>query len=290
VEQERAQGHEDKPYGLVEDYLDEMAASGDAYRHPVIGYPPDIKAYTFEDAARFIDAHYFPQNATLVLVGDISARRVAPQLQRLFGDIARGEDRRLDRFENQILSHGDYSTTENRGKRPRLYMAFPLPPRTNRDSATILVLDHILVAGPHARFRQALLESDIAVAVNSDFEFRRDGGLYYLIVTLRSQRDAERARDAIEKVIKEIKSKGVVARELRRSRLSLRADQAIKAESSMYRATQIALGAAVFGDAHIFEHSLAQQDQVTSAEIAAAAVRYFDSSRRTTLVAQPVSR
>jgi zinc protease len=290
VEQERAQGHEDRPYGLAEDYLDEMAASREAYRHPVIGYPRDIKAYTYEDASHFVERHYLPKNATLVLVGDIAAVEVASQLRRLFGGIAGGEGSRAERVVRQFDGHGDYTTNENRAKRPRLYITFPLPPRSSRDAAAVMLLDNILVQGPHARLRQALVESDLAIALSSDFEFRRDGGLYYLIVTLRNEKDAEVAKQAIEKIVQEIVTQGVAEPVLHRSRLALRADQAIKAESSMYRATQIGLGTAIFSDPSILEHLRSYQEQITSAELSAAAARYFDGKHRVTLVAQPVYR
>ena len=251
VQQERAQGHDDKPYGLAEDYLDELAASQQDYKHPVIGYPANIRGYTLDDATRFIAAHYVPQNATLVLVGDISASHTAAQVKEIFGAVARRNASAPVRSEVASDNHGDFVTKENRGRRTRLYLAFPLPPRTSPDSARVVLLDNILVKSSHARLRSALVDTDIALGIDSDFDFRRDGGIYYLIVTLKSEKDAERAGTALNRVVQSIAAEGVSEQELRRARLSLRGDQAARAESSMERATQIALGAAVFGDPRI---------------------------------------
>ena len=72
VKNERRQSYENRPYGLAfETVLDEAYPEGHPYRHPTIGYMEDIDAARLEDVHDFFDLYYGPNNATLVLAGDL---------------------------------------------------------------------------------------------------------------------------------------------------------------------------------------------------------------------------
>ena len=92
VKNERRQSYENRPYGLAfETVLAEAYPEGHPYRHPTIGYMEDLDAASLEDVHDFFDTYYGPDNATLVVAGDVDPDRALAKVERWFGDIAGGD-------------------------------------------------------------------------------------------------------------------------------------------------------------------------------------------------------
>jgi zinc protease len=290
IDNERIQHHEDQPYGAAEDYLDELAASTAAYRHPVIGYLPDLRRITLQDAKQFIAAHYLPQNAVLTIVGDFSAPELLESIQAIFGGI---QSHALSTPSRTIEPHsptGQYETTDKQAYAARLYFAYPAPSPESKAASALLLLNVILTKSQHARLKQRLVDSGIAVSVKSDMEFRKDGGLFYLIVTLKRPDAAEQARTAVDAALRDLYNGSLPAAELRRARLILESEQAEKNESSRYRAAQTAMGAAFFQAPDIVESTEAQIRHATGGDIAAVTGNYLLGKEPVTLLVKPVSK
>lgn len=288
VENERVQHHEDQPYGAAEDYLDELAASTTAYQHPVIGYVPDLRQITLQEAREFIATHYWPQNAVLTIVGDFSAPQLLKSVHAIFGGGSQPSD--LAAVPRQVEPHshdGQFETTDKQARAARLYFAYPAPSLGDKAASDLLLLDVILTKSQHARLKQALVDSRIASSVKSDMEFRKDGGLYYLIVTLARPDAAEKASAAIDAALRSIRETGITAAELRRAQLILEGEQAEKDESSRYRATQIATGAALFNAPDILESTNDQLRHATGSQIAGVAGHYLLGKEHVSLLVKP---
>jgi zinc protease len=294
IDNERIQHHEDQPYGAAEDYLDELAASTAAYRHPVIGYLPDLRQITLQDAKQFIAAHYLPQNAVLTIVGDFSAPKLLESVQAMFGGIQSHALSMPSRNQSQTRephAHtGQYETTDKQAHAARLYFAYPAPNPTSKDASALLLLDVLLTKSQHARLKQALVDSGIAASVKSDMEFRKDGGLFFLIVTLKRPDAADQARAAVDAALQDLYNGSLPAPELRRARLILESQQAEKNEGSRYRAGQMAMGAAFFNAPDIVEGTDKQIRRATDGDIAAVTGNYLLGKEHVTLLVKPVSK
>src|SRR3546814_429669 len=90
VQNEKRQG-DNQPFGLVEyAQLAALLPSGHPYGHSTIGSMADLDAASLADVKRWFTGHYGPNNAVLVLAGDIDAAKARPLVEKYFGDIPRG--------------------------------------------------------------------------------------------------------------------------------------------------------------------------------------------------------
>jgi len=144
------------------------------YQWEVLGWPSDIAAWKQSDLERFFATYYAPQNATVVLVGDVEADAALTLLEERLGTIPRGPDR------------PDVVTVEpeQRGERrvavevppatlPAVVIAWHVPPTADPDTPALAVLDHLLVGGAASRLRERLVECEQTCT-------SVDGGLYAL--------------------------------------------------------------------------------------------------------------
>ncbi|MBT5966554.1 MAG: insulinase family protein, partial [Gammaproteobacteria bacterium] len=87
VMEERRMRTEDKPRAKLQEYLMAMAYSNSPYRNPVIGWPSDIENYQVDDLKKWYQQWYAPNNATLIVAGDVQAEEVFKLAEQYFGSI-----------------------------------------------------------------------------------------------------------------------------------------------------------------------------------------------------------
>src|SRR5215208_3752612 len=91
VKNERRQSYENRPYGMASLEIDRMLwPAGHPYRWPVIGYMEDLTAASQQDVAEFFKKYYAPNNASLVIAGDIDLDRTRALVETWFSEIPRG--------------------------------------------------------------------------------------------------------------------------------------------------------------------------------------------------------
>ncbi|HWV47561.1 MAG TPA: pitrilysin family protein, partial [Nitrospira sp.] len=157
VKEERRLRSEDDPQGALVEALFAQAFLSHPYHWPVIGWFADLDAMSLEDLQRHYDTFYSPNNATLVVVGDIKAESLLPTIKRLFEPIPRGPSPK------QTLS----PEPEQRGERrfllkreaqvPFVMMGFRVPNYSNEDSYALDILESILSHGKSSRLYQSLV-------------------------------------------------------------------------------------------------------------------------------------
>src|SRR4051812_34033601 len=89
VQEERRQGLDNQPYGCVNEVLDDLAYDNVAYKHSTIGSMADLSAASVEDVAAFFKTSSAPNNAILVIVGDVKAPAALARVQNFFEAIPR---------------------------------------------------------------------------------------------------------------------------------------------------------------------------------------------------------
>src|SRR5215468_5167652 len=92
VMEERRTRTEDDPDGLLSEEMMSLAFKAHPYRWPVIGWMEDIRRINPTELRAFYDTYYQPNNALLVVVGDVTAATLMTRIRELFGQIPRGPD------------------------------------------------------------------------------------------------------------------------------------------------------------------------------------------------------
>ena len=216
VKNERRQSYENRPYGLAfETVLDEAYPEGHPYRHPTIGYMEDIDAARLEDVHDFFDLYYGPNNATLVLAGDLDPADALDRVNRWFGNIpprpvpdppvvpsplGRGERRRVLRDRVQV---------------PRIYLMFHSPSFNDTGFEATDVLTFLLADGKSSRLEQALVyEQQVAADVSAFTWPIENVGMCFVVATARPGVEAEALETAVLEVLDDVVAGGVTDDEL----------------------------------------------------------------------------
>jgi zinc protease len=170
VMEERRMRFDDQPANLLGEVMRATAFQAHAYKWPTIGWPSDIAGWTREDLVRLYRLYYAPNNATLVVAGDVKRDQLLPEIRRLFGPIPRQPDppKVITREPPQQGERRAYLRKE--AELPVLFAVHHVPTLTHPDSFALQVLSYILGGGESARFyKAAVYEKQVASYAGADY-------------------------------------------------------------------------------------------------------------------------
>jgi zinc protease len=232
------QGGENDPDTLLDQELTATALKAHPYRHPTIGWLPDLQTMTREDLFGYYRRFYVPNNATLVVVGDVDTKDTMRKITQHFGGIAPGEvSRRVHTQEPQQL--GERRVTISReGTTAYLKVAYHAPGIEDPDFFPMLVLDAILTGAKglnlwasfrtpppqrSARLYRRLVNSGLASSVSGGLVPTQQPFLYTISATATDGASLEALEDATLEELDRVRTSGVTSREVDRARNQLRA-------------------------------------------------------------------
>jgi len=188
------------------------------YHHPIIGYKQDLWTVTSKNLQKFYKKHYLPNNATLVVVGDVDSQEVFALAEEKFGSIAADSTyKKRDHYYNQdIVSK---SVTLYRDvKQPIVLFTFVVPGIRSKQDSTLELLARILGSGKGSRlYRKLVNEQKIATSVSASSEELFDYGLFFVMAEPRSERDIPAIEQSISDEIELVKKEGITDTELTRA-------------------------------------------------------------------------
>jgi predicted Zn-dependent peptidase len=164
VKNERRQNYENRPYGMASIELDKLLwPATHPYSWPTIGSMEDLSAASYEDVVDFFKKYYAPNNASLVIAGDIDLDRTRALVEKWFGDIPRGPDVEPLTAPPAVLTEVRRATLTDRVALPRLYLGWLTPPLYAPGDAALDVVASILAGGKSSRlYRRLVYEAQIA--------------------------------------------------------------------------------------------------------------------------------
>ncbi len=216
VKNERRQSYENRPYGLaVETILGIAYPEGHPYRHPTIGYMEDLDAASLTEVREFFRTFYAPDNAVLVLVGDLEAERGFDLAEKYFGDIPRGPGAPQVTAPPVVPSVELRETIYDNVQFPRVYLFHHVPAFGQADFEPADVLMYLLSDGKSSRlYRKLVYEERIALDVSASVWPTEDCGLSFIVATARPGVEAARLESAIHEVLDGLRDGGPSAREV----------------------------------------------------------------------------
>jgi len=245
VMEERRWRTDDDAHALLDERLMATAYQEHPYRNPVIGWMNDLENMTVADAREWYKTWYVPNNATLVIAGDVNAQDVFALAQRYYGRIPAGK----------LLPRKPYLEPAQRGiKRmvvkapaelPHLVMAYHAP--TLRDVENdwrpyaLSVLAGVLDGNDSARLNRVLVrERQVANSIGASYaNTSRGPTLFSLEATPAPGKELNELEAALREQLQLIVREGVSEEELRRVRAQVAAAEVYKLDSVFYQAMQI---------------------------------------------------
>jgi zinc protease len=289
------EGGENDPDQVLEMEVNAAAFKAHPYGHPTIGWLSDLERMTREDLYGYYRRHYVPNNATLVVAGDVDPAEVIRLATHHFGSISPGAVpvRALSREPPQMGERR--VTVEKPGTTAYLKIAHHVPAATADAFAPLLIADAVLTGAKglnlwssfrtpppqrSARLYRALVEGRLASAVSGGLVPTADPFLYTVSITARE--GAEPA--AVERVavaeIDRLSREGVTAEELEKAKNQLRARFVFENDS----VTNIAHQLGFFETIASIDLFLSMPDRirrVTRDQVAEAAAAVFRAGNRT---------
>ena len=184
VKNERGQNVENRPYGRVyEKLLAALYPNGHPYSWPVIGYPEDLDAATLEDLKHFFLRWYGPNNATLIIAGNIDESSALEMVDKYFGSIPRGPE--VERATAQTITlDGDryVSYVDPNIRFPLIEMSFQAVPYSDPDRVPLEALASIIGGGKNSPFYQRFVLSNRATDASASNDSLELGGFFSLEV------------------------------------------------------------------------------------------------------------
>ena len=232
------QGGENDPDTLLDQELTATALKAHPYRHPTIGWLPDLQTMTREDLFAYYRRYYVPNNATVVVVGDVDTRDAMRKVTQHFAEIPPGEVvRRVHTQEPEQL--GERRVTISReGTTAYLKLAFHAPGIDDPDFFPMLVLDAILTGAKglnlwasfrtpppqrSARLYRRLVNTGLASSVSGGLVPTQHPFLYTISATATDGTPLEALEHAMIQEIDRVRTAGVTAHEAERAKNQLRA-------------------------------------------------------------------
>ncbi len=219
VKNERRQSYENRPYGLAWETLSKnLYPAGHPYSWSVIGSMEDLNAASYEDVVEFFKTYYVPNNASLVIAGDINPQETLKMVEKWFGEIPKGRPVPLLNPVSVKLYEEKIVVLEDKVQLPRLYMAWITPPRFTPGDAEMDLLANILSGGKNSRlYKKLVYELQIAQDVNVMQNSSKIASQFMIIATARSGRSLEELKKVIQEEIEKIKKEAPTQRELQRA-------------------------------------------------------------------------
>jgi len=289
VMEERRLRTEDNP----EDALDEMTTAAafvaHPYHWPVIGWMHDIEGLTLQDALTYHSIHYSPQNAIVVVVGDINAASVMKQVAAAFGGLTNGAK------PPPVTEIEPPQTGERRvelrheANLPAVIEAFHVPNYTKpADAFALEIASEVLSDGKSSRlYKDLIVNKQMVVDAGADYDMTSfDPGLFEISAQMRPGIKTDDVIAEIDKQIDALASAPVDPKELQKAK-NLEQASFVYGQDSVFReAMELGLYQ-MLGDYRKVDQYLAQIDQVTADDIQRVAKAYLVKSNRTLGVLVP---
>ena len=297
VMEERRWRTDDRPRALVYEQLNAAAFKAHPYRNPVIGWMSDLERMTADDARTFYQRWYAPNNATLVVVGDVTADEAFKLARQHFGPLPRKTlpQRRITEEPPQLGPQD--LTVRAPAELPYVLMAFKAPvlrePEKDWEPYALEVLANVLDGNDAARLNRNLVRTErIASSAGASYDgISRGPGMFYLSGTPTPGKTAQELRDALRREIDKLVADGVTEDELQRVKSQAVASHVYERDSMYYQAQQIGALAMAGHSPRVIDLFVEKLKAVTAEQVVAVAKKYIvdDSLTVAYLDPQPLS-
>jgi len=288
VLEERRMRTDDKPTALLGEAARAAALQTSPYRQPVIGWAADIEGMKVEDLRSWYQRWYAPDNATVVVVGDVEPAKILELARQYFGPIPK-QNVEPPRARPEVPQHGTKTLMMESEKTrvPLLYMAYKSPVLTEALEAgsdieeweiyALDVLAETLDGGPSARLpRRLVREAAIAADVNVDYSSTdRLSNLFSFSAAPTGDHTLEELEQGIFEQIALLQTEPPSDAELERIKTRVVADNIYQRDSMFYQGMIIGTLESVGLDWRLNEQYVDKIKAVTPEQVRAVAKKYL---------------
>jgi zinc protease len=294
VTEERRMRTDDNPQAKLQEHFNAMAYTNSPYKNPVIGWPSDIENYKVEDLQAWYQRWYAPNNATLVVVGDVQPKAVFELAEKYFGSL-KPSDLKATKPQAEVEQLGVRKmTVKLPAKLPYLLMGYKVPVLTTAqnewEAYALEVLAGVLDGGSSARLESGLVRGkQIAVSVGASYSlYSRLPEVFTLEATPAEGKSVWDLETALKEEIAKLQMKLVDNEELQRIKAQVLAKDVYEKDSNFYQAMQLGtLETVGLGWKKVDEY-VNKVNQVTPEQVRDVARKYLIEDRLSVAYLEPL--
>ena len=273
---------ENDPWEALDKNIWATAYQAHPYHHSTIGWRSDIENVPTERLKEFYDTFYWPNNATVTVIGDFDKAKTLVLLDQKFGSISRSPHTIPEMYTTEPIQEGPRRITVKRaGEMPIIGIAHKIPEGTNKDIYALQILGRILGYGKTSRFYKRFIDTGLAADVNVWSYPLHDNGLFITYLFIAGDDSCEDVEKEILDEYAKIISDGVNVEELQRAKSQINAQTAFTRDGTYSVASNLNEAIAL-GDWTYYTTFLKKVENVSIEDIRRVANTYLKEDQSTT--------
>lgn len=283
VTEEMKQTRDNRPYGRLVTETMARAFTTHAYKTDVLGADPHIRNATDDDIKAFHDMFYVPDNAVLVVTGDIDKDQTKKWIEKYFGDIPRGtgEFRRPAKDAEPPRTAELRDTVYDNVQIPAIIQAYMIPAQGTPDFYAVEMLGSLLSQGQSSRLYRRLVDDEQKALQVASFPFGLEHPGVNLTFALANMGvELHDIEAVIDEEMERVRTELITEEELQKLK-NQRESQFVNSNTTIARrATNLASYHLLYGDANLINTELERYMEVTREDIRRVAQKYFREDNR----------
>ena len=209
------------PAALLSKELRSVLFTHHPYHNPTIGWKSDVEGLTAEHAREFYKKFFRPNNATLVITGDVNGKNAIALVQKYFAPIVGSKATVAHVQVNEPFPHAERKVNlKYGGNKEVLQVAYRAPAMEDADAPAMVVIERLLNGGHFGRLRSKLVDAHVCSYAQANYEIKKDPGLFTLTCTAIPATPNAQAKilENLDSVLAQLREKVPSDAEIRRAR------------------------------------------------------------------------
>ncbi|MBB5368117.1 MULTISPECIES: pitrilysin family protein [unclassified Janthinobacterium] len=289
VRNERRQSVENRPYGIVEEALyHQLFPKTHPYYASVIGSHADIQNAKLADIREFFTKYYGPNNASLVIAGDIDKAKTKELVNKYFGSFKSGPPVAKPNVVTPPITQERRIVVQDHVELPRVFMAWLTPSAYQPDDAELTIAAQILAGGKSSRLYKSLVyDKQIAQDVNANQSSNALTSVFSVDVTARPGHKPEEIEQAMNAELEQLRTSGPTEKEIERARNGIETGMLGQVEKVGSNANMMNQYNQYTGDPGYLAKDIERYRKVTAAGVQRAVDTYLKNQARVVVYGVP---
>ncbi len=288
VKEERRMRFDNAPYGTVVEALYQNAFTVHPYRHMTIGSMADLDHASVDEVRAFYNTYYLPNNATVIIVGDVDVAQAEDWVRQYFGPLSAGPPP-----ERQIASEPPQTAqrvvkVDLDVSLPAFVEGFHMPADGTPDAYPLRLASKILSDGESSRiYRRLVYDKQIALEAQSSGNFTEDPNLFFVFAILNPGHTPAEGEKEIAEELGRLRDQPVSPEELQKARNQILRDFILSRQTAQSRGEELGYAVVILKDPELVNTELERFLAVTPEDIQRVARKYFVSENLTLVEVYP---
>ncbi|MGH9313750.1 MAG: M16 family metallopeptidase, partial [Vicinamibacterales bacterium] len=260
------------------------------YKHMPIGSMEDLNKATVADVKEFFDTFYVPDNATLVIVGDVDTKQAVALARKHFGPLPRAKKPvpRVAVSEPPQKEPRELTKSFGNVPLPAVASAYQLPPLGHPDTYALQIAADILSSGQSSRlYRRLVYDEQIAVAAVGQTLILEGPSIFFAFGVANQGKDVKQVAASLYDVIDGMRKAPVAPEELAKAKNQIVSRFVMGRQTAQQKADAVGAAAVLRSNPELYNTELANYQRVTAADVQRVCQKYLANTNETRLWVMP---